>query len=75
VEQSVAPGSTIGGCLIVNCIKAELAKRLIEARQPPKALASGVILGDERAAEVFEATYDEHAHRLAKFFADVGRNL
>jgi uncharacterized phosphosugar-binding protein len=75
LEQSVAPGSTIGGCLIVNCIKAELAKRLIEAGQPPKALASGVILGEERAAKVFEAAYDEHAHRLAKLFADVGRNL
>jgi uncharacterized protein (UPF0212 family) len=52
-----------------------LAKRLIEAEQPPKALASGVILGEERAAEVFEAAYDEHAHRLAKLFADVGRIL
>ena len=31
--------------------------------------------GEERAAEVFEAAYDEHAHRLAKLFADVGRNL
>jgi uncharacterized phosphosugar-binding protein len=72
LEQSVAPGSTIGGCLVVNCIKAEVAKRLIEAGQPPKALASSVILGNERAAEVFEAAYDEHAHRLAKLFADVG---
>src|ERR1700731_3637618 len=74
LEQSVAPGSTIGGCLVVNCIKAEVAKRLIEAGQPPKALASGVVLGDARAAEVFEAAYDEHAHRLAKLFADVGLN-
>jgi uncharacterized phosphosugar-binding protein len=74
LEQSVAPGSTIGGCLVVNCIKAEVAKRLIEAGHPPKALASGVILGDQRAAEVFEAAYDEHAHRLAKLFAAVGLN-
>jgi uncharacterized phosphosugar-binding protein len=72
LEQPVAPGSTVGGCLVVNCIKAEVAKRLIEAGQPPEALASGVILGNERAATVFEAAYDEHAHRLAKLFADVG---
>ena len=26
------------------------------------------------AAEVFEAAYDEHAHRLAKLFAEVGLN-
>jgi uncharacterized phosphosugar-binding protein len=72
LEQPVAPGSTVGGCLVVNCLKAELAKRLVEAGQPPKALAAGVILGSERAAEVFEAAYDEHAHRLARLFADVG---
>lgn len=72
LEQPVAPGSTVGGCLIVNCIKAEVAKRLIDAGQPPKALAASAILGSERAAEVFEAAYDEHAHRLAKLFANVG---
>lgn len=73
LEQPVAPGSTVGGCLIVNCIKAEVAKRLIDAGQPPKALAAGNVLGSERAAEVFEAAYDEHAHRLAKLFANVGK--
>jgi len=73
LEQPVAPGSTVGGCLIVNCIKAELAKRLIDAGQPPKALAAGAVLGSERAAEIFEAAYDEHAHRLAKLFANVGK--
>src|SRR5215471_6459153 len=74
LEQPVAPGSTIGGCLLVNCIKAEVAKRLIEAGHPPNALAAGAVLGNEKAAEVFEAAYDEHAHRLAKLFADVGTN-
>lgn len=74
LEQLVAPGSTIGGCLLVNCIKVEVAKRLIEAGHPPKVLAAGAILGSERAAEVFEAAYDEHAHRLTRLFADVGKN-
>ena len=72
LEQAVAPGSTVGGCVVINCLKAEVAKRLIEAGQPPRALASSVILGNERAAEVFEAAYDEHAHRLARLFAEVG---
>ena len=75
LEQPVAPGSTVGGCLVVNAIKAELAKLLVEAGQPPKALAAGVILGPERAAEVFEAAYDEHAHRMARLFAHVGKTL
>lgn len=73
LEQPVAPGSTVGGCLVVNAIKAELAKLLVDAGQPPRVLAAGVILGPERAAEVFEAAYDEHAHRMAKLFAQVGK--
>jgi uncharacterized phosphosugar-binding protein len=72
LEQPVAPGSTVGGCLVVNCIKAEVAKRLIDAGHPPKALAASSTLGAKRAAEVFEAAYDEHAHRLARLFSNVG---
>ncbi|MGF1634166.1 MAG: sugar isomerase domain-containing protein [Phycisphaerae bacterium] len=72
LEQPVAPGSTIGGCLVVNCVKAEVARRLIDGGQPPKALAASALLGAERAAAVFEAAYDEHAHRLARLFANVG---
>ena len=45
MEQPVAPGSTVGGCLVVNTIKAELAKRLTDAGQPPKALAASAPLG------------------------------
>ena len=72
LDQPVAPGSTVGGCLLVNCIKAEVAKRLIAAGHPPKTLTAGAVLGNEKAAEVFETAYDEHAHRLARLFADVG---
>jgi len=68
----VAPGSTVGGCLLVNAIKAEVAARLVAAGQPPKVLSAGVIVGPERATELFEAAYDEHAHRLAKLYANVG---
>ncbi len=72
LEMPVAPGSTVGGCLIVNSIKAEVAQLLTQAGQPPKALAAGCVLGSERAAEIFEAAYDEHAHRLAKYYEKVG---
>ncbi|MEM7806526.1 MAG: SIS domain-containing protein [Planctomycetota bacterium] len=73
LDQPVAPGSTIGGCLIVNSIKAEVAQRLIAAGQPPKALAAGAVVGADRAADIFEAAYDEHAHRLARLFENVGK--
>lgn len=68
----VAPGSTVGGCMIVNCIKAEVAERLVKAGQPPRVLTAAAVIGAEKASEIFEAAYDEHARRLAKLYADLG---
>ena len=68
LDTPVAPGSTIGGCLLVNAIKAEVAARLTRAGHPPKVLTAGAIAGAQRATELFEAAYDEHAHRLAKLY-------
>jgi uncharacterized phosphosugar-binding protein len=72
LETPVAPGSTIGGCLLVNTIKAEVAARLTAAGQPPKVLSGAAVVGAKRAVEIFEAAYDEHAHRLAELYASVG---
>lgn len=71
LDTPVAPGSTVGGVLLINSIKAEVAKLLTEAGQPPKVLTAGAIVGSERATELFEAAYDEHAHRLARLFENV----
>jgi uncharacterized phosphosugar-binding protein len=73
LDTPVAPGSTVGGALVVNAIKAEVAARLVAAGQPPKVLSAGAVVGAERATMLFEAAYDEHAHRLAKLYANVGR--
>ena len=73
LDTPVAPGSTLGGCLIVNAIKAEVAHRLTEAGHPPKVLTAGAICGADRAVELFESAYDEHAHRLARLYAEVGK--
>jgi len=72
LETPVAPGSTVGGCLLINTIKAETALRLTQAGQPPKVLTGGVVIGPERAKALFEAAYDEHARRLAKLYQNVG---
>ncbi len=72
LDTPVAPGSTIGGCLLVNAIKAEVAARLTAAGQPPKVLSGAAVVGAPRATELFEAAYDEHARRLAKLYADIG---
>ncbi len=72
LETPVAPGSTIGGCVLVNLLKAETAALLIAAGQPPKVLTAANVIGSERAGEIFEAAYDEHARRLAKLYESAG---
>jgi len=72
LDTPVAPGSTVGGAALINCLKAEIARLLIEAGRPPKVLVAAAITGAQRATELFEAAYDEHAHRLAKLYAHVG---
>lgn len=75
LDTPVAPGSTVGGALIINSIKAETARLLVAAGQPPKVLSAGAIVGEERAKTLFESAYDEHAHRLAKLYQDAGKNI
>ncbi len=72
LDTPVAPGSTIGGCLLINAIKAEVAARLTSAGKPPTVLSAGVTVGAQRATQLFEAAYDEHAHRLARLYQNVG---
>lgn len=68
LTPKVAPGSTVGGCLLVNAIKAEVASRLVQAGRPPRVLAAGNVVGPERSMRMFEAAYDEHARRLAMLY-------
>ncbi len=72
LDTPVAPGSTVGGAVLINCIKAEVARLLTEAGQPPKVLSAANVVGSEKAVALFESAYDEHAHRLAKLYERVG---
>ncbi len=73
LETPVSPGSTVGGVIIVNSIKAEIAKLLTAAGQPPKVLTAPSIVGEEKAKILFETAYDEHAHRMAEIYKNVGK--
>ncbi len=73
LETPVAPGSTVGGCLLVNSLKAEVAARLTHAGHPPRVLTAGALVGKQRATELFESAYDEHARRLARLYANIGQ--
>lgn len=69
LDTPVSPGSTIGGVMIVNAIKAEVARILTESGHPPKVLSSASIVGASRSIELFESAYDEHARRLAILYS------
>ena len=62
----------MGGCLLVNSIKAEVAWRLTRAGQPPKVLTASAVVGAQKATELFESAYDEHARRLALLYQNIG---
>jgi uncharacterized phosphosugar-binding protein len=72
LDTPVAPGSTVGGCMLINAIKAEVAQRLTAAGAPPRVLTAGALVGKERAMALFEAAYDEHARRMAKLYENLG---
>jgi predicted NBD/HSP70 family sugar kinase/uncharacterized phosphosugar-binding protein len=72
LDTPVSPGSTVGGCLLVNAIKAEVAARLTAAGHPPSVLTGAAVVGAERSAALFEAAYDEHSRRMAGLYARLG---
>jgi uncharacterized phosphosugar-binding protein len=72
LETPVAPGSTVGGCMLINSIKAEVAARLTKAGHPPRVLTASALVGPARATQLFESAYDEHARRLARLYQNIG---
>lgn len=68
LETPVAPGSTLGGVMIINSIKAEVAHLLTQAGQPPKVLTASAIVGPQKAVALFESAYDEHSNRASALY-------
>jgi uncharacterized phosphosugar-binding protein len=72
LETPVAPTSTIGGTVLINMLKSELAKVLTDSGAPPPVLTGEMVVGPDRSAELFDRAYDEHAHRMARIYAGAG---
>jgi len=68
LETPVSPLSSVTSCTIINLLKAEVARRLTEAGQPPKVLTSACHLGPDRARDLFEATYDDYRRRVGVLY-------
>ena len=74
LDTPVAPGSTVGGCVLINALKAEVAARLTRAGAMPRVLTSAAVVSAEESAALFEGAYDEHARRLAGLYAHLGED-
>ncbi len=68
LETPVAPVSSVSGCTVINLIKAEVARLLTEAGQPPLALTAACHVGPDRALEIFEAVYDDYRRRIGVLY-------
>ena len=69
LDTPVGPGSTIANAAIVNEIKVQTAAILVAQDAMPPVISSSAVVGSERAAELFEAAYREHARRFAAVLA------
>ena len=68
MDAPVSPLSSVGACFVANALKAEVAHRLVRAGDPPAVLASPVHVGKERAAEMFEESYDDYRRRVGVLY-------
>ena len=64
----VGPGSQIGYAVIVNALKCLVAAELTRRGQPPLVLTSGVLIGSEASAKLFDQTYDDYRARVAPLY-------
>jgi uncharacterized phosphosugar-binding protein len=68
LEYPVGPGSTIGYAIVVNALKCLVAAELTRRGQPPLVLTSGVLIGSQASAELFDRTYDDYRSRVAQVY-------
>lgn len=68
LEYPVGPGSSIGYVAVVNALKCLVANELTKRGQPPLVLTSGVLIGAQASAELFDRTYDDYRARVAPLY-------
>lgn len=68
LNEPVGPGSTIGYATVVNALKCLIAAELTRRGQPPLVLTSGVLIGSQASAELFEHSYDDYRARVGKLY-------
>jgi uncharacterized phosphosugar-binding protein len=66
LDVPVGPGSTVAAVALGNELKVRTAARLVAQGTMPPVITSAAVVGPERAAELFDAAYAEHARRASR---------
>jgi uncharacterized phosphosugar-binding protein len=62
----VGPLSAVASLTIINMIKAAVAERLVARGRVPSVITSSALVGEQRSAELFEASYREYRARTRR---------
>ena len=62
----VGPGSTVANVAVANAIKVAVASLLSDRGSLPPVITGSQIVGSQRASELFDAAYADHASRLSR---------
>ena len=68
LTSPVAPISSLSGCLVINLLKAEVARLLTEAGAPPIVLTASCHVGADAARALFETAYDDYRRRVGVLY-------
>lgn len=71
LDTPVGPGSTLANVVLANEIKVRTAARLHARDAMTPVITSAALVGAERAGELFDAAYAEHARRAARILRGV----
>jgi len=71
-RHKTGPFSTVGGGMLMNMLRVEVARRLVERGAPPVFLPSHQFVGSRSVEEELEVFYAQYAKRVAPLYARQG---
>ena len=72
-RNKTGPFSTVGGALVMNMLRCEVAQRLVDRGIEPVFLPSHQFVGSRTVEEELEYFYGQYAKRVAPLYARQGR--
>jgi uncharacterized phosphosugar-binding protein len=73
-RHKTGPFSTLGGALVMNLLRCEVAQRLVDRGLEPVFLPSHQFVGSRTVEDQLEFFYTQYARRLAPLYARQGAN-